>query len=377
MFEPESVTEINKDESINKCVLLGYEKIPEEQEYEFNIIDNNDNNNSNPSSINDEKTIEEKIRDYKNKIVNTMEDISENDEIIENKKNNNKIRNRNKNIESFTPNFNYNDDNYSNKMDYIKTFSNETTTCPNNNILTEMSEYKLQNSNRKQIQFPKNSHYKNNYINKNQDSIYSNNDDNININEKYLINKNNKKNKKTEKKEINNKKRSIKKNNNLKIDNTIDSTKRKNYTKQFTFNNKDKDNDNDYNDGNKMKLIKKNKNKDKDNNNSNKRVINNKEIINNKGSINDKDNKKKIIKISNYEEEEDINDNQSMKKEIIEVNKKPDNIEEIMKNYKNPFEKTMNKNEQIKEIKLKFILTKEEYLILMREKARFNNLLIE
>ena len=55
MFEPESVTEINKDESINKCVLLGYEKIPEEQEYEFNIIDNNDNNNSNPSSINDEK----------------------------------------------------------------------------------------------------------------------------------------------------------------------------------------------------------------------------------------------------------------------------------------------------------------------------------
>ena len=139
MFEPESVTEINKDESINKCVLLGYEKIPEEQEYEFNIIDNNSNN---PSSINDEKTIEEKIRDYKNKIVNTMEDINENDEIIENKKNNNKIRNRNKNIESFTPNFNYNDDNYSNKMDYIKTFSNETTTCPNNNIVTEMSEYK-------------------------------------------------------------------------------------------------------------------------------------------------------------------------------------------------------------------------------------------
>ena len=44
------------------------------------------------------------------------------------------------------------------------------------------------------------------------------------------------------------------------------------------------------------------------------------------------------------------------------------------KYYRNPFYDSLTQNNmQLKEIKLKFILTKEEYTLLMREKARFNN----
>ena len=71
-------------------------------------------------------------------------------------------------------------------------------------------------------------------------------------------------------------------------------------------------------------------------------------------------------------------DDISNEDEIIELNKKPDNLALKIKYYRNPFHDSLDQNNmQLKEIKLKIILTKEEYALLMREKAIFNNPLIE
>ena len=68
----------------------------------------------------------------------------------------------------------------------------------------------------------------------------------------------------------------------------------------------------------------------------------------------------------------------SNEEEIIQINKKPDNLEMKKKYYRNPFIDSFGPNSmKIKEIKLKIILSKEEYAILMKEKARFNNPLID
>ena len=349
MFEPEIVTEINKDnESINKCVLLGYEKIPEENEFIFK------EKNINNSSINDEKSLKEKIMDYKNKITDKIEEINEYDEIKDNNKYNINNNNNNGKITNITPYANFND-NYFTKIDNINTFSDETKnknknkTGTNKNNLRGGKNTLLQNYNKMKIIFPNNTHY--NHINNSQDRIYSNND--YKINEKISRNKKkNKTNKNNEKKYINlNKNRNIKKNDN---NNKIDFSKS---IERYKYPLKDIDNEN------KIKLIKKNKS------------IDNNNMRNKKNYNNNKDNKKEIIIMK---KNEDIinDDNQQMEEEIIQINKKPENLETKMKYYKNPFESNNSQNDQIKEMIFKFILTKEEYLILMREKSKFNNLLI-
>ena len=165
MFEPEIVTEINKDnESINKCVLLGYEKIPEENEL---II--KEKNINNPS-INDEKSLKEKIMDYKNKIMDKIEEINEYDEIKDNNKYNN--NNNNGKITNITPYANFND-NYFSKIDNINTFSdenkNKNKTNINKNNLRGGKNNLLQNYNKMKIIFPNSTHYS--HINNSQDKF--------------------------------------------------------------------------------------------------------------------------------------------------------------------------------------------------------------
>ena len=68
MYEPESVTEIkDNNENNNECILLGYKKIPEEKDNEYDIEEEEDDDDNDiinyNTNINDEITIKEKINE--------------------------------------------------------------------------------------------------------------------------------------------------------------------------------------------------------------------------------------------------------------------------------------------------------------------------
>ena len=88
-----------------------------------------------------------------------------------------------------------------------------------------------------------------------------------------------------------------------------------------------------------------------------------------------KNNNKMNNKILDNNKDEYLDDEDNyLQKEILKINKRPENLEMKKKYYRNPFYDSLTQNNmQLKEIKLKFVLTKEEYTLLMREKARFNN----
>ena len=159
MYEPEIITELNEDlENKNKCIVLGYEKIPEEKEneLEFEADDdiNYENNVNNINNIKKEILKKEKIKEYKNKINNKIREIDENrssEEIIYDK-DKNSIFGRTPNI---TPSSNYN--NYIDKSSFMQAYSNYNISNKNN-ILTETNKSKKKNK----IQFPKNNFIDNN-----------------------------------------------------------------------------------------------------------------------------------------------------------------------------------------------------------------------
>ena len=88
-----------------------------------------------------------------------------------------------------------------------------------------------------------------------------------------------------------------------------------------------------------------------------------------------KNNNKMNNKILDNNKDEYLDDEDDyLQKELLKINKRPENLEMKKKYYRNPFYDSLTQNNmQLKEIKLKFVLTKEEYTLLMREKARFNN----
>jgi hypothetical protein len=102
----------------------------------------------------------------------------------------------------------------------------------------------------------------------------------------------------------------------------------------------------------------------------NKKILN--EIDNNIELKNN--NKMNNIIIDNNKDEYLDDEDDYLQKELLKINKRPENLEMKKKYYRNPFYDSLTQNNmQLKEIKLKFVLTKEEYTLLMREKARFNN----
>ena len=108
---------------------------------------------------------------------------------------------------------------------------------------------------------------------------------------------------------------------------------------------------------------------------NNKSKLNNKFSTENENNFKKKNDKKEYDKIlDNNNQEFGNNDDDFLQNEILKINKRPENLEMKKKYYKNPFYDSLTQNNmQLREIKLKFILTKEEYTLLMREKARFNN----
>ena len=334
------------------------------------------NKNTTNSNRNNEMSKKEKINEFKNKI----NDLAERNNL--NKKPNNigfkpkkeKGRNYNfgrlnipniPNMTNITPTSNNYNDNYMNKTSYNKTIFNGYNT--KNNFI-DNEKYPKKNK----IQFPKN------IINNN-----SNTGNKINN----FINNN---------QQNNNRNKNNYEFNNALHGNTINYDN--DYNNPYNNDNYNYNNNNSnkgYNTGKNI-MVNKNKqpkslkktNKPKLNNNYNKFLTNNKNNlkpksqnkINNKiynNNINNKDNddKKEIFIIDLFGNPKD---DESNEKEIVEVNKIPDNLEMKKRYYRNPFRDSLaQKNMQLKEIKLKIILTKEEYILLMREKAKFNNPLIE
>jgi len=341
MYKPETITEINNDiENNNKCILLGYEQIPEEKEneYEYEYEYKYEEGEENNIDISKKEKIEkEKKIEYKNRLF----------QINENTQNHKKSKmnyNKDKNLNFkrlLTPYAGFKNDNYLNKTSYIKTFSNEINSTNNYN-LTEKNIIKKYNKNNI-IQFPKN---KNNF----NATIEPDNNNKYEYNNKY---------------------------NNTNINNN------NNYENNISFSNNNNNNNNNINNNN-------NKTTKRKINNKNNLKINNDFISNNKKNLNpgyknktnkkinnDNNNNKRVNLIAN-KSIENINNITNEEEDIIKINKKPDNLEIKKKYYKNPFHDSLDQNNmQLKEIKIKFILTKDEYSILMREKAKFNNPLIE
>ena len=320
MYEPEIITEIadnNNNNNNNKCVVFGIEEdlIKNEKDEIDNKGDNifmDKNkimNNMYDNDISNEKKHKKRINEFKSKILNLTE-----------RKNLNCF---NKNVKVNNNNYNYNNDkiknmNYRNNalnipnIPYSAQSSNyNKTNKPAYHELNNKKYINSKNSNPDKIQFSKNKLNNNNKIN----SDYKN--DNPNKNE---LKKNNDKNSYLSK--YINSKQNLKINNKSKLNNKIS-------------NEIDNDNDND--------ITIKNNNK-----------INNNIFDNHNEYLDD---------------EEDY-----LQKEILKINKRPENLEMKKKYYRNPFYDSLKQNNmQLKEIKLKFVLTKEEYTLLMREKARFNN----
>ena len=304
-----------------------------------------------------------RINEYKKKIRSKMEKISEDSELYENSEEIIYEKDRNSNfgrILNITPCSKYTDNNL-NKTGYIKTFSNEFIT-KNNYNLTETNKDIIRKDNQKnQIKFPSNNinikSNTNNFITKPNNIIY--------INNKFQ-HKNSS-------------------NNSMDMNNYANNTSFPNSNNSKTYiENKNKLTKNKANRLNKN--INDNKNLPKNNPNKlNKKIRTNKSgdssIRKKKQNIKDiipEKNKENII-MRNKENELDLTMNElTNEEEILEINKKPDNLELKKKYYRNPFHDSLDQNNmQLKEIKLKIILSKEEYAVLMREKAKFNNPLID
>ena len=361
MYEPGTIKIINDElENKNKYILLGYDKIPEEKENEYELEEEEDEDTDENideniiNNINNTNIKREKINEYKNKI---RDKINQNPEIYRNNEktfyNRDKDNNYGKML-NITPFTKYTDNNL-NKPGYIKTFSNNYNTKNNNNMIVTNKDILRKSNNKNQTKFnnnktatrqntnnfntrPNNNDINTSRISKNN---YGNNVSFTNSN----ISNNNFGENKNKNKSIKNK--TNKQNNNIKINNKL-----------ITKENPNKDN----------KKLRINKNKSTD--------LNNKKIKIKINDINPKKNKDIII-MRNIKDELNIDDI-SNEDEIIELNKKPDNLALKIKYYRNPFHDSLDQNNmQLKEIKLKIILTKEEYALLMREKAIFNNPLIE
>ena len=352
MYEPELIKEINEGkENNNKCLLLGYEKIDEEKENEDEFEEEEDEN-ININNINDinKKIKEEKIDEYKNKITKKIEEINQAKTFYENKNSEKIIYDKEKDKNwNFRRRFNItprsNNITNLNKTSYIKTLSDENSSKNNYNLTeTNKNTFTKYNNNKNNIvNFPVN-----NFINKRKE----NNDNKYVKNIKY-------------------------KNNNYENNNNYDNNCNNNFSNK---NNNYYVNQNQLSDNKKNKILLNNENK-KENKNKNKIIISKSNnttnnVIKNKKNV--KKNKKEKSIDKNKNNNKDIGNISNDKEEIIEINKKPDNLELKKKYYRNPYRDSLAQNNmQLKEIKLKIILSKEEYEILMREKARFNNPLID
>ena len=311
MFEPETVIGINENvESNNKCILLGYDKIPEEKgnESEFEEAEEEDLD----ENMVNEMRKRARINEYKKKIRSKMEKISEDSELYENSEEIIYEKDRNSNfgrILNITPCSKYTDNNL-NKTGYIKTFSNEFIT-KNNYNLTETNKDIIRKYNQKnKIKFPSN----NNNIKSNTNNFITK-PNNI----KYINNKFQHKNSS---------------NNSMDMNNYANNTSFPNSNNSKTYiENKNKLTKNKANRLNKN--INDNKNIPKNNPNKlNKKIRTNKSrdssIRKKKQNIKDiipEKNKENIIMRNKENELDLIMNDLTNEEEILEINKKPDNLE--------------------------------------------------
>ena len=211
----------------------------------------------------------------------------------------------------------------------------------------------------------------NNYNDKSKNLNYRNNALNI-PNKPYTIqSSNNNKTNKAIYHELINKKNINNKNN---YSDKIQFPKSKLYNNKNNYDNPNKNEFKKNNDNNsylsKYKINSKQNLRTKNKYRLNKKILS--EIDNN---FEMKNNNKMNNKILDNNKDEYLDDEDNyLQKEILKINKRPENLEMKKKYYRNPFYDSLTQNNmQLKEIKLKFVLTKEEYTLLMREKARFNN----
>ena len=310
MYEPEIVTEIDNNNNNNKCVVFGNEAQMKEEKDEIPYKEDN-------------------IFMNKNKIMNIYDKDNDTFNEKKNKKRINEFKNKilnlteRKNLNNFNKNVKVNNNNYN---DRSKNLNNKNIlNIPNIPYITQSTNNnKTNKANYHELINKKNINNKNNY----QDKI--------------LFPKN---------KLYNNKNNFDYRNNNP----------NKNELK--------KNNENDTY-LSKYKIISKQNLKANNKNKLNKKTLS--EIDNNFEMKNNNKTNNKILDNNNDESLDDEDD--YLQKEILKINKRPENLEMKKKYYRNPFYDSLNQNNmQVKEIKLKFVLTKEEYTLLMREKARFNN----
>ena len=317
MYEPEIITKIADDNinNNNKCVVFGIEDQIKDEKEEIDYKEDN-------------------LLTNKNKITNIYENDNDmNNEKAKKKRINefkSKIMNltERKNLNNFNNNVkvNNNNNNYNNRSKNLNN-RNNVLNIPNifystqssyNNKANKVIEHEFKNK--------KNINNKKNYPDKLQ--FPKNRNNNIKINNDYRNDNPNK--------------------NNLKKNNDNNS-----YLSKYLINSK-----NNLRNNYKSKL---NNQISNENENNFKKKNNNKE-------------NNKILDNNNKEIYDNDDDFDYLQNEIIKINKRPENLEMKKKYYRNPFYDSLTQNNmQVKEIKLKFILTKEEYTLLMREKARFNN----
>ena len=319
MYEPEIITEIADDNinNNNKCVVFGIEdQIKDEKEEidykEDNLLTNKNKINNiyeNDNDMNNEKAKKKRINEFKSKIMNLTERKN-----LNNFNNNVKVNNNNNN------NYNNRSQNLNNRNNVLNIPNIfYSTQSSYNNKANKVIEHEFKNK--------KNINNKKNYPDKFQ--FPQNRNNNIKINNNDYRNDNPNKN-------------------NLKKNNDNNS-----YLSKFLINSK-----NNLKNNYKSKL---NNQISNENENNFKKKNNNKE-------------NNKILDNNNKEILDNDDDFDYLQNEILKINKRPENLEMKKKYYRNPFYDSLTQNNmQVKEIKLKFILTKEEYTLLMREKARFNN----
>ena len=97
MYQPETISEVSdqlENNNNNKCIVLGYDKIPEEKETEYEFEEEEENDNLDIiNKKNKEKLKKEKINDYKTKIKNKIDEINQNSENYQNIENANNLEN--------------------------------------------------------------------------------------------------------------------------------------------------------------------------------------------------------------------------------------------------------------------------------------------